>query len=231
MPWGRAQSCPQWSWHMDNAAHVARSGPTRRWSLQWCWSSDFGHWDPPDHLFWSHTPPNILGEGGCWGHHSDVPAATTALPGQIHTGTSEANTARPLGGSPPPCSGPEAVGWLFNTYYWGRSYEVICERFSLASYTTDQLPYWLWLVGSHVSTGSLWARDFVPLPKAPHALQARHIFPITKSPEQMRNLKALRQSVCGFLPKGIPPKQGKILNIKIQWAAQEKAPRISISQT
>lgn len=113
------------------------SGPTRRWSLQWCWSSDFGHWDPPDHLFWSHTPPNILGEGGCWGHHSDVPAATTALPGQIHTDTSEANTARPLGGSPPPCSGPEGVGWLFNTYYWGRSYEVICERFSLASYTTD----------------------------------------------------------------------------------------------
>lgn len=67
---------------------------TGRWSLQWCWNRG-----SPEHPFWCHTPPNLLGEGGCWGHHRDVPAATTALPGQTHTDASEANT-KPLGRPP-----------------------------------------------------------------------------------------------------------------------------------
>lgn len=44
------------------------------------------HWGPPDHFFWSHHQTSWGKEG----HHRDMPAATTALPGQIHTDASEA---------------------------------------------------------------------------------------------------------------------------------------------
>lgn len=166
----------------------------------------------PAHLFWSHTPPNQTswGQGGCWEHHGVVPSARTALSGQIHTDASEENTMMSLGGSPSSLV-TEGVEWLFSTYQQGRSYRQIYESFSSASYTRNQLSLLLQLVGLCMSTRSLWAWGFVPSLEAPCALQALHIFPTMKSPEQMRNPGALRQSECGFLPKGIPQKQEKML--------------------
>lgn len=211
-----SKAAPPSLWRWTAGSHVAPFGHTSRCSLRRCWSRDPVAEAQPARLFWSHTPSNqnSWGEGWCW-HQRMVPR----YPQMLLRG----NTVMSLGGSFPHCLSTEGVEQLLSMYQqrqkamsrsWGFPWPPTAE-------TIVPIHYDWWAC---TAAGSLWARGFVL--KAPCTLRSQQsLFPIAKSPRQMRNHRALRQSECGFLPKWVPLKQGEMLIQKCSEQLRRKAPK------